>query len=191
MTSHNANNPSRSSLINPPAIKRRVSDELPPFLGQYVPVFNEPSGSSGIARSGSGWTPYLHRIEGRLRRLGNFAKGLRLRDFLDSHLCVILIWAFVLWWGEELVFNHKIKSCAWGQWERWVSPVPRNSVSRRPLTIIALRSRSSSFGSYCGPSTGRSTHLSRTPLAALESHYLLYRSVHSKILSTHPRHTRS
>lgn len=33
---------------------------------------------------------------------------------------LVLLWWFVLYWGERGVFNGAVGSCAWDQWENWV-----------------------------------------------------------------------
>lgn len=34
---------------------------------------------------------------------------------------LILLWVWTLWWGERTVFRESLESCAWGNWEHWVS----------------------------------------------------------------------
>ncbi|PYI09634.1 hypothetical protein BO78DRAFT_337254 [Aspergillus sclerotiicarbonarius CBS 121057] len=32
---------------------------------------------------------------------------------------LILFWICTLWWGERTVFQDSVKTCAWGNWEKW------------------------------------------------------------------------
>lgn len=34
---------------------------------------------------------------------------------------LILLWCFTLWWGERTVFRDTLATCAWNNWEKWVS----------------------------------------------------------------------
>lgn len=34
---------------------------------------------------------------------------------------LVLLWVWVLWWGERRVFWDSVEMCGWGGWERWVS----------------------------------------------------------------------
>ena len=32
----------------------------------------------------------------------------------------VLVWLFVLYWGERKLFNDSIDACQWDKWENWV-----------------------------------------------------------------------
>lgn len=117
MTSHQNGHPFRNGLINQAGNKRRTSDELPSFLGNYIPILHNgpaqwhPPSSRLLTQVG--WKPIWRRSLGRL---GSW----RPRDLLVIPLALIIIWSMVLWWGEEVVFRRSLESCAWSNWESWV-----------------------------------------------------------------------
>lgn len=43
------------------------------------------------------------------------------RGLLNLPNAFVLIWMFVLLWGERWVFDWSINGCQWRNWERWVS----------------------------------------------------------------------
>lgn len=46
----------------------------------------------------------------------------KIRDRLWSlPTALVLLWAFVLIWGERVVFERRVNQCQWRQWETWVS----------------------------------------------------------------------
>ena len=47
-------------------------------------------------------------------------RGFRPRDLLDLRLALVVIWVYVLLWGEESTFSSKVESCGWDRWENWV-----------------------------------------------------------------------
>lgn len=42
------------------------------------------------------------------------------RVFTMANVLVVL-WLWMLWWGERRVFEDSLEGCAWGEWETWVS----------------------------------------------------------------------
>lgn len=124
MTSHQNEHPFRNALINQAGKKRRTSDELPSFLGNYVPVLqNGPvqgHPSSSRLPPHVDWNQLWRRSLGILGRLRSW----RPRDFLGIPLALIIVWWVVLWWGEEVVFRRSVEACAWRNWESWVRQIP-------------------------------------------------------------------
>lgn len=43
------------------------------------------------------------------------------KSILSLPVALILVWVFVLWWGEVGTFRRKVNQCDWQYWERWVS----------------------------------------------------------------------
>lgn len=54
---------------------------------------------------------------GILRRVFTLAKT---RVFTMANVLIVL-WVWMLWWGERRVFEDSLEGCAWGEWETWVS----------------------------------------------------------------------
>ncbi|KAF6229869.1 hypothetical protein HO133_004206 [Letharia lupina] len=119
MTSHQNGHPLRNGLINQAGKKRRTSDELPSFLGNYIPVL--PNGpvqghpSSSRLPTRVNWNEIWRRSLGIVGMLRSW----RPRDLLGIPLALIIIWWVVLWWGEEVVFRHSVENCVWSNWESW------------------------------------------------------------------------
>lgn len=120
MTSHQNGHPFRNGLINQAGKKRRTSDELPSFLGSYIPVLQDGPAqghsSSSKLPTHVDWKQICRRSLGSIRRLRSW----RLKDLLGIQLALIIVWWVVLWWGEEVVFRRSVEACAWGEWESWV-----------------------------------------------------------------------
>ncbi|MCJ1242881.1 hypothetical protein MMC30_000077 [Trapelia coarctata] len=46
-----------------------------------------------------------------------------------TKVALVIIWIFVLWWGERLVFRRSVAKCRWESWEQWPSEaVPHHVV---------------------------------------------------------------
>ena len=129
MTSHpNGQPPFRSSLINQAGKKRRTSDDLPPFLDDYVPFAHSRSSQLHASESRQIspplWQELGSQLGGQLLQFGTYLlqtfMSWRPRDLLGLPLVLIFIWIVVLWWGEEAIFRRKVKDCTWDQWETWV-----------------------------------------------------------------------
>lgn len=122
---------SRNGLINQADKKRRTSDELPSFLGNYLPFLpNDPiQGHSPSSR------PLTHVDWQQLWRqsLGviGMLRSWRPRDLFGVPLVLILVWGLVLWWGEEVIFRRSVEDCAWSNWESWVYQVPPRKTRSR------------------------------------------------------------
>ena len=129
MTSHlNGHPPYRSSLIHQAGKKRRTSDDLPPYLDNYVPFAPSQSSQSYSSKSRQISTPPWQELGLQLGRhllqLGtNLLKSSmswRPRDLLGIPIILIVLWGIVLWWGEEAIFRRKVEDCTWDRWESWV-----------------------------------------------------------------------
>lgn len=58
----------------------------------------------------------------RIPRTGQEARHrFNLRALLNLPNTFVLLWIFVLLWGERWVYAWSINACQWGKWERWVS----------------------------------------------------------------------
>jgi hypothetical protein len=88
---------------------------------------------------------------------------------------IILMWAFVLWWGERTVFESAVSTCLWETWEKWVR-VLATFINILQMSVSVLIRHSSITAPKCNPTPcrlrcrstiGRSSHLSRQTLAAL------------------------
>lgn len=116
--------PFRNGLINQAGKKRRTSDDLPPFIGNYVPVLQERSGQrfapSSTIQGPSYWEQLGRQLWWLCRQLLNTLMSWRPRDLLFTPLVLIIVWVVVLWWGEEAVFTRKVQDCSWDRWETWV-----------------------------------------------------------------------
>ncbi|OXV06920.1 hypothetical protein Egran_05313 [Elaphomyces granulatus] len=44
---------------------------------------------------------------------------------------IILMWAFVLWWGERTVFESAVSTCLWETWEKW----PQNAIPHHVVFV--------------------------------------------------------
>ncbi len=55
-----------------------------------------------------------------MRAAEDGVRRFRVRDLLSLRLVVMLVWVYVLWWGEESVFNSHVQACGWEGWENWV-----------------------------------------------------------------------
>ncbi|KAL9102922.1 MAG: hypothetical protein Q9163_001982 [Psora crenata] len=99
--------------------KRRLSDEVPPFLGAYIPTFSGSdewrapvSGPSKLERHGKQAWHILGHLAQRARRI-------KIRDLWDVRLGLVLLWMLVLWWGEVVEFASRVGDCRWEGWEDW------------------------------------------------------------------------
>ena len=118
----------RNGLISQAGRKERTSDELPPDIGNYVPLAESGSKAYDFTSGPSG-PPYWQQIGIQLsKHLLQYGIHLlrrlmlwRPKDLLNISLALIIFWYVALWWGEEMVFRSKIEACAWKEWEAWVS----------------------------------------------------------------------
>ena len=138
----------RNGLINQAGNKKRTSDELPPDIGNYVPLaesgsraydfISGPPGPSYWQQIGTQLGKHLLQSGIQLlRRLLSW----RPRDLLSIPLALIILWYIALWWGEEAVFRRKVAGCAWKGWENWVSSsdvVQRSTFYMTCPELIAL-----------------------------------------------------
>lgn len=66
---------------------------------------------------------WIAELRARPRRRGDLKTvvwGLCRRGLTVVNL-VVLLWVWVLWWGERRVFGETLGGCGWGDWEEWVS----------------------------------------------------------------------
>ncbi|KAL9128042.1 MAG: hypothetical protein Q9217_003206 [Psora testacea] len=99
--------------------KRRVSDELPLFLGQYIPTFSEHERRGAVTSSPSDLERYGKQTWHIVAALAQKARKIKISDLLDIRLGLVLLWVLVLWWGEEVVFASRVGDCRWERWEDW------------------------------------------------------------------------
>lgn len=125
-TRPNGLQPFRNGLIHQAGRKRRTSDELPPFIGDYVPFLDPASAQDSVSNSNRTGAQIWEQFGRPLLLSGiQLLRGLmswRPRELLGIPLVFIFLWGFVLWWGEEAVFRRKVQDCAWNRWESWVCP---------------------------------------------------------------------
>ena len=126
MTSHQNGHPFRNGLIDQAGKKRRTSDELPSFLGNYIPVLqNGPAQgypSSSRLKTQVDWSEVRRQTWGIIRTIRSW----RPKNLLYVPLALVVIWWVVLWWGEEVVFRRSVEDCTWSNWESWVLQIPGN-----------------------------------------------------------------
>lgn len=119
MTSHQNGHPFRNALIDQAGKKRRTSDELPSFLGSYIPVLQDGPAqgypSSSRLETRVDWSEVRRRTWGILRTIRSWQP----KNLLYVPLALIVIWWMVLWWGEEVVFRRSVEDCTWSNWESW------------------------------------------------------------------------
>lgn len=127
---------------------------------------------------------YDHKSHIALPKFKLSQRSWTLRSFLNIPLALILIWLFVLRWGEQTVFKHMIGDCAWDRWENWVCDESHNRWRNELLTrTTASWSESTSCCSYRRSSTGGPSHLSWPSMAFIDADNSAYRSLSSKIFS--------
>lgn len=51
-------------------------------------------------------------------------RNLVARRLLSFPHFLVAIWIVILLWGERWVFESKVQTCAWKNWESWVSMAP-------------------------------------------------------------------
>lgn len=82
---------------------------------------------------------------------------------------LILMWAFILWWGERTVFEDTVSSCLWETWEKWVRVLATFYMLQTIMTVLVLTRRVSITAPKCNPTPcrlhcrstiGRSPHIS-------------------------------
>lgn len=101
----------RDHVVDPPSLTDRFFAALPDGLavllqGILVRVRHAIANSDTL-RIPRNWQEMQHRFNPRA--LPNLPNTL------------VLIWIFVLLWGERWVFDWSINDCQWGKWEKWVS----------------------------------------------------------------------
>ena len=101
--------PSLSHSHKSESLGDQIFEGLPPAFGKYVP--NQQARSSGAFPQGA-----------KNGRSHSARKAWDLRSFLDVRLGLVILWMFLLWWGEEAAFTGSVKACAWPNWESWVGP---------------------------------------------------------------------
>lgn len=91
-----------------------LSDRLSALLPQRVASSLQRSSTSPLSAKAETPLPrYRHTIRKGQQRL-TFGAIFSLPNAL------IVLWIFLLWWGEVVVFRSSVQSCEWRSWERWV-----------------------------------------------------------------------
>lgn len=74
--------------------------------------------------------PFVYLIQRRYRRLQHHStgtgqratpKGFVGRYVLRVHTLLILLWIWLLHWGEVRIYDKEVGDCEWESWEKWVS----------------------------------------------------------------------
>lgn len=88
----------------------QLRDSLPPWIRQTIAEMRSRPLSSLLQTGRGDARSYGFKITGRilLRRLFTFSNLL------------VLLWFWLLWWGERRVFRDSLEGCTWGDWEAWV-----------------------------------------------------------------------
>lgn len=96
------------------------------------------------------------------------------RRLLSVPTALILLWIWVLHWGERTTFNNDIAACDWATWEQWVcfgsSPGSGSGWSHTgPLIVNCTASTSAASPRSLGrrPPARRSPHISWTTMASV------------------------
>ena len=110
----NRTTPARSSyrdhFVEPPSILERLWEASPTWIRQSTADLRVGRISSLLPIRSIRSVSELQKMVWRmLRRIFTIANGL------------IVLWLFTLWWGERTIFQESVESCAWGNWEHWVS----------------------------------------------------------------------
>lgn len=108
---------SPNGLVNQARNTKRTSEELPSFLGNYIPVTQQESSQGYTSQLRAPWLAEWQLI---WRQIIGILRSWRPRQILGLPLVLIATWMLVLWWGEEIIFRRNVESCAWGRWENWV-----------------------------------------------------------------------
>ena len=124
--------------------KRRLSDELPPFLGSYIPTLEGHDQRRTVPSAASARNDWHDLWEECKKHLYYTAKATysvttaamvlllnellqlrnrhwRAKDFLDIRIALVIVWVLLLRWGEITVFDTSVSRCTWEQWEDWPS----------------------------------------------------------------------
>lgn len=86
--------------------------------------FREPQGLTGQATLATTWA--LVSLKGLWTRQknttggGNVPRKSLMRRLLSLGNILILLWIYVIYWGERTVFDRAIDECDWRNWENWV-----------------------------------------------------------------------
>jgi ethanolamine phosphate phosphodiesterase len=101
----------RNHFVDPPSLTDRFFAALPDGLaallqGILVRV-RHAIANSDMLRIPRNWQEAQYRFSPRA--------------LLNLPNAFVLIWIFVLLWGERWVFDWSINGCQWEKWERWVS----------------------------------------------------------------------
>ena len=79
------------------------------------------------------WSP----DENLRRRVRNSGATILWRHGLS--VLLILTWLVTLWWGERWIFEHGVGSCAWQEWEEWVSQTQALPLASLGMLILHER----------------------------------------------------
>ena len=167
---HHAQPSLRHNTQEQPSKLERLIDQSCINVGSYAPSLSKPK-------------DLKNGIIPRSLLLENWWK---LRVVFDLRLGLTFLWILTLIWGEELTFKRNVKACAWNRWESWVGAdclAPHLQKTCPLRTSLVSERNSTSRHSARGPSNSRSSHLSRSALAALYPYSPTHRSVPPEIFS--------
>jgi hypothetical protein len=121
---------SRNHFVAPPTVPERIFALVPSPLASllrwiFLRVEHEVTNNEAL------------RIPKTLRE----ARRHKLNPFhlLNIPNAFILLWIFVLLWGERWEFGWSIDACRWSNWERWVSERDSRNlhITKYKLTMVS------------------------------------------------------
>lgn len=138
--------------INRPSLRERVLSALPPKVALTIQraVHKGPMAIAHLPR-----------------RMWNSRRTLTRRHILNLPNVFVVLWIFVLLWGEKWVFQSSIDACDWSKWERWVGLFPRSSLEHLLIHYVAQKCHTSPPHTPRRPSDSRSTYIYRPSMAPL------------------------
>lgn len=108
--SGNGYSSSRNHFVEPPSILDRIFTHLPRSMAVHIrqwislPNFTSTKPSRVVPLFQKGWWNMTYR------------------SIYLPHILIVL-WVFILLWGERWVFNSSVVACDWKKWERWVCSI--------------------------------------------------------------------
>lgn len=58
----------------------------------------------------------------------------RIWNALTLRNLIVLVWAYVLYWGERKVYRDSLEECQWDKWEQWVRA--NQSITIMPISEL-------------------------------------------------------
>lgn len=71
-----------------------------------------------------------------------FRRNITRRRLLSFPHLLVVLWVFVLLWGERWIFATTVRSCDWDHWEDWVRPIPNTRLNRQKLRFTNVAPQS-------------------------------------------------